>query len=428
MFCGKAKPASIIWVYTGPFSANYKFRTMKKIRIHFICPNLFLRNSCKENKSSFPSDERVNQLMNEAIQKSDLPAVVAIAININGEKVVYKNGKASWTEDSEVNSNHIFRIASMTKLITSIAALQLVEKGVLDLDDDLSTLMPEMTGIPILSNGKLIEPENIITLRHLLTHTSGFGYSAFTVTEEDYNKENWDFEDSPRHFESGTNFLYGTSTDWVGRLVEKLSDMNLEQYFKESITMPLGMSRTFFNVPDSLHSLIVSRGIRGDDGKRKLTELSDRIPTSRTIYSGGGGLFSTPSDYTKLLLCLLNEGEYAKGRILMKETVAEMTRNQIGDITLNPEGRYFSPGTCCNFNGLMYENSKWGLAFMIDNNSKDYGREAGTVMWGGYWNTYFYIDYKSGIAASIFTQHIPFNHFETISLFERFSEIVYSQN
>ncbi len=123
----------------------------------------------------------------------------------------------------------------------------------------------------------------------------------------------------------------------------------------------------------------------------------------------------------------MNEGKYSEGRILRKETIVEMTRNQIGNISLNPEGRFFYPGTCCNFDGLMHENSRWGLAFMIDNNAKVYGREAGTVLWGGYFNTYFYIDFKSGIAASIYTQHIPFNHFETTSLFERFSEIIYSQ-
>ena len=316
----------------------------------------------------------------------------------------------------------------MTKLVTSIAAMQCVENGLIGLDDDLSSIMPEMSDIPILSNGELIEPKNKITLRHLLTHTSGFGYSGGTVKVEGFNNENWNYEDAPRHFESGTNFLYGTSTDWAGILVEKLTGMNLEEYFRKNITEPLGMSRTFFNVPDSLHSLIVSHGNRGADGQQKLTESPNRIPNSKvTTFSGGAGLFSTPSDYTKLLQCLLNEGKYAEGTILKKETIVEMTGNQIGDITFNPEGKHFDLGRCCNFNGLMYENSRWGLAFMIDNNSKDYGRQDGTVLWGGYMNTYFFIDFKSGIAASIYTQHIPFNHFETTSLFDRFSEIVYSK-
>ena len=402
---------------------------MNPSKFYLICFILLLLVSCKEdNSTSFPSEEKVTLLMNETVKKSDLPAVVAIALNKDGERVVYTYGKAIWTEDTDVTSNHIFRIASMTKLVTSIAALQLVERGVVGLDDDLSPIMPEMTKIPILSNGELIEAKNKITLRHLLTHTSGFGYSGATITVEGIMDDNWDYEDGPRHFESGTNFLYGTSTDWAGKLVEKLTEMTLEEYFTKYITKPLGMNRTFFNVPDSLHSLIVSRGNRGDDGQEKLTESLNRIPNSKvTTFSGGGGLFSTPSDYTKLLQCLLNDGKYSGGRILREETIVEMTLNQIGNITLNPEGRYFGPGTCCNFNGLMYENSRWGLAFMIDNNSKDYGRETGTVMWGGYFNTYFYIDFKSGIAASIFTQHIPFNHFETTSLFDKFSEIVYSK-
>jgi len=364
--------------------------------------------------------------MDEEMKKSDLPAVVAIAVNRNGEMVVYEFGKATWTEDAEVTSDHIFRIFSMTKLITSIAALQLVEKGMIGLDDDLSALMPEMTEIPILANGKLEAPANKITLRHLLTHTSGFGYSGFTVSDESYDKENWDYEDAPRHFESGTKFLYGSSTDWAGKVVEKLSGMDLEAYFRSYITGPLKMDRTFFNVPDSLQSYIVSYGSRGEDGKDELKELPNRIPTEKqTTLSGGGGLFSTPSDYTKLLHCLLNKGKYEGGRILGKETMDKMIQNQVGDISLDPKDRLYNPGWCCNFNGLMSENSKWGLAFMIDNNPKPYGREAGTVLWGGLFNTYFYIDFKSGIAASMYSQHVPFNDFQTTSLFERFSEIIY---
>ncbi len=403
---------------------------MNLLKFYLIYLILLLLISCKEeNSTSFPSEENVNKLMNEAIQKSDLPAVVAIAINKNGEKVTYNYGKAVWTEDVEVTPEHIFRIWSMTKLVTSIAAMQCVENGLIGLDDDLSEIIPEMTTIPILSNGKLIEPKNKITLRHLLTHTSGFGYSGMTVEEGDYDKENWDYTDSPRHFESGTNFLYGTSTDWVGKLVEKLNGINLEVYFRKNITGPLEMDRTFFNVPNSLQSLIVSYGSRGDQGEKELEELSNRIPTNKTtVLSGGGGLFSTPSDYTKLLQCLLNDGAYEGGMILSKATIEEMIQNQVGDINLNPEGKHFNPGVCCNFNGIMDDNSKWGLAFMIDNNSKDYGRHAGTVIWGGLMNTYFYIDFKSGIAASIYTQHLPFNHYQTISLFEQFSEIIYTKN
>src|SRR5215831_9111907 len=170
------------------------------------------------------------------------------------------------------------------------------------------------------------------------------------------------------------------------------------------------MNRTWFNVPDSLKPFIVSMGTRGDDGKQPLKELPDLVPKdSVTEYDGGGGLFSTPNDYNRLLQCLLNYGELNNRKLLKKETILEMCRNQIGDISLADAGSYYNPGFCFNFKGFISANSKWGLAWLIDNNEKPYGRKAGTVLWGGLMNTYYYIDYESGVAASIYTQHLPFN-------------------
>ena len=397
-----------------------------------FCLLIFLLlGSCENQKianKSFPSQDKVTRLMDEAIKNSDLPAVVALAVNKNGQMVNYTFGKAVWTEDQNVTTNHIFRIFSMTKVVTSIAAMQLVEKGLIKLDDDLSSLMPEMVAIPILSDGKLSPAKNPSTLRHLLTHTSGFGY-IFTDEELDnFDTINWRYKDLPRRFESGTQFLYGNSIDWVGRIVEKVSNMDLESYFRKNITGPLEMNRTWFNVPDSLKCYIVSWGQRGEDGKQSLVEFPDRIPTKAVIeYAGGGGLFSTPEDYTRLLQCLLNGGKSGKVKILKKKTIQEMTKNQIGDVIIDIENAYFQP-LCCDFRGLLTTSSKWGLAWAIDNENKPYGRKAGTVFWGGSCNTFFYIDFKSGIAASIYTQHFPFNHPETTNLFEKFSEIIYSGN
>lgn len=363
-----------------------------------------------------------------ALVSSDLPAVVAIAINTKGQKISYAFGKAVWTENGKVTEDHIFRIYSMTKIITSIAALQLVEKRLINLDDDLSLLLPEMAKIPILSNGKLIEPKNAITLRHLLTHTAGFGYTSTDEELSKFDRSKWTYKDLPRRFESGTQFLYGTSTDWVGRLVEKISRMSLEDYFRKNITGPLGMNHTWFNVPDSLKQLIVSHGKRGDGGNLPLIESPNRIPTQRAMeFSGGGGLFSSPADFTKLLSCLLNYGECRGLQILKRKTVEEMIQNQIGNISMADAGTYFNPDLCCNFSGITSSTTKWGLGALIDNEDKPYGRKSGTILWGGLMNTYFYIDFRSGIAASIYTQYLPFNHPATTSLFEKFSELIYSQ-
>jgi len=376
----------------------------------------------------------VRRVMTDAMAKSDLPSVVAVGINSKGQRIEFTYGGLSWGKGKPVKTSSIFRIHSMTKIVTSIAAMQLVEQGKVQLDQDLSELLPEMARIPILSEeGKLVEPKKAITLRHLLTHTAGFGYPNATYkVHSNFDAAGWKYEDFPRQFESGTRFLYGTSTDWVGKLVEKVSGMTLEAYFKKKIFKPLGIKSTYYNVPEKAKKRIVSMGNRGEDGKSKLREIEgdtqspNRYPVGKTTkFSGGSGLFSTPSDYTEILQCMLNYGAYKGGRILKRETVEKMTENHIGDISLDPTGWHYDPATCCNFNGLMDKESKWGLAFMIDNTPKSYGRKAGAVLWGGYRNTYFYIDYKTGIAASIYSQHLPFNHSATISLFEKFSEVFY---
>ncbi|HCW09147.1 MAG TPA: hypothetical protein DGG95_17460 [Cytophagales bacterium] len=315
----------------------------------------------------------------------------------------------------------------MTKLVTSVAAMQLVEQGKIKLDDDLSVLLPEMAKIPILKDGQLITAKKLITLRHLLTHTSGFGYTTTDLELSKFDRSKWPHKDLPRRFESGTQFLYGTSSDWAGRLVEKISGMSLENYFQKNITKPLQMKHTWFNVPDSLKPLIVSYGRRGDDGKQPLMESAGRLPSKRVNeYSGGAGLYSSPEDYSKLLQCLLNYGEWKGVRILKRKTVEDMGKNQIGEIVMYNPSAHFNPASCCNLNGILSPTTKWSLDGLIDTEDKPYGRKAGTILWGGLLNTYFFIDYKSGIAASIYTQHLPFNHPATTSLFEKFSEMIYT--
>tara|TARA_B100000809_G_scaffold263566_1_gene317128 strand:+ start:931 stop:2154 length:1224 start_codon:yes stop_codon:yes gene_type:complete len=384
----------------------------------------------KEQIKSFPTKETISKKMDSIMKNSDLHGLIAIAVNKNGERVEYTYGNAIWNKNTPIKTNNIFRIASMTKLLTSLAALQLVEKGLIGLDQDLSSIMPEMTLIPILTDDKkLINGQNPITLRHLLTHTSGFGYSFTDSLLTKHNRTNWNYESLPRRFESGTQFLYGTSTDWIGKLIEKISKSSLEQYFKKNITNSLGMKRTRFNLPNSLKKEIVSFGRRGENGTKKLTEIPNRIPKNKTKeYSGGGGLYSSPEDYTKLLVCLLNEGVYPNGRILKKETVNLMFKEQLNDIDMNIESNYFQQGLCCNFSGLIKPTSNWSLIGLIDTEATPYGRKEGTILWGGIFNTYWYIDRKSGIVASIYTQHLPFNNSETTSIFDKFSEIIYTNN
>ena len=408
-----------------------------EIMKHFtvFIPIVFFGLSAHGAATSFEkAHQEVRKVMGDAMSESDLPALVAVGINDKGQRIDYTYGGLSWGKSEPVKTTSIFRIHSMTKLVTSIAAMQLVEQKKLNLDQALDELLPSMTRIPILTtDGRFVKGKEKITLRHLLTHTAGFGYPDGTYKLHPvFDEEGWNFEDFPRQFESGTRFLYGTNTDWVGKLIEKVSGMTLDVYFKKNIFKQLEIKNTHFNVPENAKHRIASMGNRGKDGLSSLREIDgddvspNRYPVKKTTnFSGGDGLFSTPDDYTKILQCMLNYGIVDGRRILEKETVEIMMENQIGEISLDPTGWYYDAATCCNFSGLMDKDSKWGLAGMIDNTPKSYGRKSGTLVWGGYRNTYFYIDYQSGIAASIYSQQLPFNHSTTTSPFDKFSELLY---
>ena len=201
--------------------------------MRFIVPLSSLALCLTVSGSSEKSHNEVIKVMEEAMAESDLPAVVAVAINSKGHRIEYAYGAVNWGESEPIKTSSIFRIHSMTKIVTSIAAMQLVERGKVELDQDLSGLLPEMAKIPILQkDGKLVEAKVGITLRHLLTHTAGFGDPNRTYKLSDkFDASEWKYDDFPRQFESGTEYLYGTNTDWAGKLVEKVSGMTLEKYF-----------------------------------------------------------------------------------------------------------------------------------------------------------------------------------------------------
>ena len=182
-------------------------------------------------------------------------------ISKNGDMEFISKGQSRWDRNDTINENNIFRIASMTKALGSVAALQLVEQGKITLDEPLDDYLPNMSSRKIITqNNEVVEPKNSITLRHLLTHTAGFGYWFTSEKLSNWNKIKeeigWKENYEPRLFESGSSYMYGTNIDWVGRLVEKISGENLEDYFRNYITGPLDMNSTWFNVPEELEDLI----------------------------------------------------------------------------------------------------------------------------------------------------------------------------
>jgi methyl acetate hydrolase len=366
-----------------------------------------------------------NETIESAFIQSQIPTSVFGYVLKDGTTETMSFGSAIWGQEDKVTADHIFRIASMTKAITSVAAMQLVEQGVIGLDDPLNDLMPEMVIIPILTeDGQLIESDDIITLRHLLTHTSGFGYGFIEQRLQDFNKEGWQFEDLPRMEKPGVLCRYGTSTDWVGKVVEKLSGKSLEDYFRDHITGPLGMHATWFNVPEDLQHLIVSYGTKTDSGYHE----SRRIPIRKvTSYIGGAGLFSSPNDYLRFIHCILNEGAYENGRILSPETVQMLFNNELsddfylessGDFSLIPDGHGLAWGLAKEGSGYGW----YGLSAAEDEPASIYDYRKGMGYWGGSYNTLFSIHPKFGYGVVTFHQFSPFGDEDALKLYFMFEQ------
>ncbi|MBW6499029.1 MAG: beta-lactamase family protein [Bacteroidales bacterium] len=353
-----------------------------------------------------------------AWEQSGIKGMVFGFVTASGQRYTQPFGRAVWSGEGEVTPDHIFRMASMTKAITSVAALQLVEQGLIALDDTVARFLPEIGKIPILrSNGQLLEARRPITLRHLLTHTSGFGYSFMNDRLAGFEQpESWPHRDLPRLTEAGNVWIYGTSTDWVGRLVEEISGLSLEDYFRKNITGPLQMHRTWFDVPDSLKNFIVSVGTRVAPGQPDFRESPQRIPALPVReYSGGGGLFSTTNDYLNFFQCILNGGEWNGVRILNEETVMMMFEDQLPAL-LGPVRNPVDPSAG--------ERRGQSLAWGIQTVDNDFGRKAGSGYWSGILNTYYSIDINTGIAVVVMANYLPFLDPGVLDLYKKFEEMV----
>ena len=392
---------------------------MKKMILILLLVNLI---SCQDNPE---------KIIKKEISKTKIPAVVMGKISKDGQMQFFSKGPSRWDRNDTISEKNIFKIASMTKALASVAALQLVEQGKITLDEPLDEYLPEMSSIKILNkNNEIIEPKNSITLRHLLTHTAGFGYWFTSTQLSNWNKLkkdiDWNEKYEPRLFESGSDYMYGTNIDWVGRLVEKISEMNLEEYLRKNVTGPLEMNSTWFNVPEELEDLVVSSSIRNNDSG----ELIKNEYTKRKItksFNAGGGISSSPEDYGKFLFCMLNKGKVDGVEILKEQTFDLMNTPQLDKFKTThrhvPVGNVDTKarGDKDNFFDS-YDN--WTLAWAYEENSTI--RPYGTGYWAGFYNTYFTIDFENEFALVYMTQILPFNDMESYNLFTSFEKMIYN--
>lgn len=377
----------------------------------------------------------LDDVLRSGIQRRKIPAVAAVVAK--ADKIIYQGafGKRDMTSGINVTPDSIFAIASMTKAITSTAALQLVEQGRLKLDEPVSKHIPQfamlqvLEGYDVADKPKFRPPRAAVTLHHLLTHTSGFCYDTWSGEMAEYEKHGGAVPTGvapfvPLMFDPGKRWHYGYSTDWVGKLVETASGLSLEQYCRQNIFEPLGMKDTSFITAADKFDRLVSRYQRHSDGS--LQQEVRALPPLPTVFNGGGGLYSTPGDYVRFMQMILRRGQGLANRdILRPETVAMMSANQIADLSAG-KLKSFQPERSSDVDLHPGANDKWGLGFLINTLAYPGGRSAGSLAWGGIANTFYWIDPKQGICATIMMQFLPFVDKEAVGLLGEFERAVYS--
>ena len=386
---------------------------------------------------AFGTLSHIDSMLRAATRAGEVPGVVALAATANG--IVYEGifGQRRLHEAPGMTRDTVFRIASMVKLITSVAALQLVEQEKLSLDAPVPDIDPAL-GSPQVLDGfdargipQLRAPHRPISLRHLLTHTSGLSYRLWDAKAARYGKsldllapeERSRAPRTPLMFDPGERWQYGPSIDWVGRIVESISGEPLDAYFRKHILDPLGMNDTAFVISPQQRLREASVHRRGPIGSLAPQPLERQ--SERQSFSGGGGIYSSGPDYLTLIRMLLQGGALDGVRILRPDTVALMGQNQIGKIEAGVL-KTTTPALSNNVDFFPGISLKWGLGHMINMQPIPDGRSAGSMTWGGLLNTYYWIDPGRRIAAVFMTQVLPFADKRALQIYRQFERGVYA--
>jgi len=372
----------------------------------------------------------IDETLRAGIARRKIPAVVGMAASES--KVLYSG--AFGIRDfggTPVSTDSIFAIASMTKAITTVAALQLVEQGKVTLDEPVARHLPRLEKLDVLEGfdaaGKpILRPAKTpITLKHLLTHTSGLCYDTWDGNMFRYAQQPGQGTAGPLMFEPGTRWQYGQGCDWAGRLVEKISGQTLEEYFQAGILGPLEMHDTSYILPASKFDRLVTGWTRDNGGPLK---PNDRVqPKPPASFNGGGGLYSTAADYTRFMQMILRKGQGPNQAVILQpKTVESMSVNQIGGLTAG-KMRSYKPGSSSDVDVHPGDPEKWGLGFLINTVPYQGGRAASSLAWAGLFNTFYWIDPKSNLCAVILMQFLPFVDKEAVGLLNDFEQAIYAK-
>jgi methyl acetate hydrolase len=379
----------------------------------------------------------LDTILSEAARAGEVPGVVAMVANRDG--LLYEGGFGTRRlgTDAPMTPDTVAWIASMTKAITTVALLQLVEEGRVDLDAPASIYAPEIGDAALLhdfdAEGRPLTrtPARPVTVRHLLTHTAGYTYDFASSALRKYmkatglpatNTGRLASLGAPLVGEPGEAFIYGISTDWAGRIVEIVAGKPLETVFRERIFAPLGMADTMFRLgADQMARRATVHGVT-EDGTYVPTEMV--VVQDPEFASGGGGLYATAGDYLTFLRMILAGGSLGGERILGAESIAGLMIDQIPQLSVPALG-LMSPMGLRSADFFRGKPTGWTLGFQQNREETPEGRPAGALSWAGFANTFYWIDPKNGLAGVFITQIVPFFDPRAIRVFRAFETEVY---
>ena len=377
-------------------------------------------------------------ILSEAVAEGAVPGVVAGVTSAEDDLYLAGFGERVLGGGDEMTPDTVGWIASMTKAVTGAAAMQLVEQERLNLDSPAASVIPYLGEVGVLEgfddDGKprTRPPRRAITLRHLLTHTTGFSYEIWsdaivrfqeaTSTPGIITCENAALT-TPLLFDPGDRWDYGINLDWAGKMVEAVSGQSLGEYLRENLLGPLGMNDTAFRITDGMRARLAKIHQRGEDGALE-PQMELEIPQDPEFEMGGGGLYGTVGDYLRFIRMILNRGRANGEQVLKPETVDMMSRNQMGDTRVCELKTAIPPLShdAEFFPGLP---KSWGLSFMINNEEAPTGRSAGSLGWAGLANSFFWIDPTKGIGGAYLTQVLPFIDEKSFPLYTAFERAAY---
>jgi methyl acetate hydrolase len=370
----------------------------------------------------------ISAVLKTATDRGDVPGVVVAVVNKDGLLYNEAFGQSSTLTKRAMTKDTIFNMASMTKAITSTAIMILVDEGKLKVDDDVAKYLPKYKDPLVISKFNEADAsyetrpaKRPITIRHLLTHTSGIGYGFSSPTlAKIIEKTKKNELDLPLLFDPGESWAYGASTRVLGLVVEAISGQKIDAFLESRILGPLGMTDTAYLVPTTKYGRVVGVNTRGNDGKFVERPMPATLPAQ---VQGDGGLYGTASDYGVFLRMLLNRGTLNGKRILSEKSVKAMLESATGSVTVK-EQQSSNLSLSRNF-PVGAGKDTWGLGFQLAADKAPNRRSPGSGTWAGIFNTHFFIDPSKEVGVVVMMQTLPFYDEASMKVYAGVEEAVY---